>query len=148
MEGTARPDWGPGHSATRSQGLAGLPIAQRVDDTNAHGATYDVAEGHRQQVCRQKGPKAHRGAERDAQGHHEHVGDRVLEAQGHKGGDGEPDGDRLAGRAAARIGHPHRRAHQPVAQDAPRERLRMRLSFQSRSPWQQVGIINSFKSSA
>lgn len=74
----------------------------------------------RQQVERQR---QHLGSQGDAQGHHEHVGHGVLEAQCHKSRYGEPHGDRFAGGAAGSIGHVDRSAHQPIAQNAARERL-------------------------
>jgi hypothetical protein len=58
-----------------------------------------------------------------ADGDKVHVGDRVLKAGGHKGGDGEDDGQDLVGGGPRRGTQPHRQADQGVAHDAQEDGL-------------------------
>ena len=58
------------------------------------------------------------GSTHDSEGDDEHVGDRVVQAKGDKGRDGEPDGRHLAGHAAASGGHVDSHADEPVAEDS------------------------------
>ena len=66
----------------------------------------------------------HIGSQGDAHGHEEHVGDGVLQADGHEGGDGRPQAEHLAGQRGRCVGVVHGHAHEPVAEDGAQDDLR------------------------
>ena len=57
-----------------------------------------VSEGHGHKVAQNHAGHAHVRPAQQAQGQKEHVGHAVLEAEGHKGGNGHPQAGQLGAR--------------------------------------------------
>mmetsp|Transcript_22614 Transcript_22614/g.57525 ORF Transcript_22614/g.57525 Transcript_22614/m.57525 type:complete len:416 (+) Transcript_22614:614-1861(+) len=109
----------------------GLGLAQgavQVGKRGAHKqeAANGVAQRDGQDVVQERLRPGDVGAHGHAQGDEEHVGHRVLQANGDEGGNGRPQAHHLAGQRGGGGRVPHRHAHQPVAQDGADEDERQR----------------------
>jgi len=86
----------------------------------------DVADGDGDDGAAQHLADADVRTEHHGGGDEGHLRYAVLEADGHEGRDGEPDGQDLARDVLRRLRGPHGQAHQPVAADAAQHGLRPR----------------------
>ncbi|VTR66521.1 hypothetical protein DESC_480231 [Desulfosarcina cetonica] len=105
----------------------GAPVAE----AHENGTADDVADGHGDQILHHEGSPGQRrkvesrgtqpgpAAEKNTRRDEVHIGNAVLEADGHESHDGKEDREDLADRLARGQGHPHRQADHPIAADGP-----------------------------
>lgn len=88
---------------------------------DTQSSTYNVTQGDGEQVVHQKLPYRNLGTSEHTQGNDEHVGHRVIKAQGYKGRNGEPDGCHFANHGRTSRGHVHGHTNEPITHDTPRK---------------------------
>merc|ERR1712127_679401 len=103
--------------------LAQLAVQEGEASAHEQGTGEDVAERDRDQVLQHDLAQSERRGGEEAERQDEHVGDRVLEADGDEGRDREPDAHHLARQVARRRREEDREADEPVAQHSLDDRL-------------------------